>query len=96
MQAFVFKTKTFNGRIVKTTVFMPENNIVVINRLLLAKEKDIEDGCFENYKRIYTRKDNVLMREETVFWVESFLMIMEAFRRLSEKIQRQDAVDTMG
>jgi hypothetical protein len=83
--ANIFKTRTANGRLSKTTVFMPEKNMVVINRLILAKEEDIKEGWFAGAFPIYVYKDYILMQSEMVFWVESFNMIQEAFKKLNEQ-----------
>ena len=82
---YMFKTKTENGRLSKTTVFMPESRIVVINRLILAKESDLKEGRFTDSFLIYVYKDYVLMQSEMVFWVESFNMIQESFKKLNEQ-----------
>jgi len=83
--AYIFKTKTDNDRLSKTTVFMPESRIIVINRLILAKESDIKEGWFTGSYPIYVYKDYVLMQSEMVFWVESFNMIQESFKKLNEQ-----------
>ena len=83
--AYTFKTKTDNGRLSKTTVFMPEKNIVVINRRILAKEYDIKNGWFTGAFPIYVYKDYVLMESEMVFWVDSFNTIQEVFKKLNEQ-----------
>jgi hypothetical protein len=78
-RGYVFKTKTDNGRLSKTCVWMPRHDIVVINQRILAKESDIKDGWFTNGFPIFTFKDYVLMEVELVLWVESFKMIQKAF-----------------
>ena len=83
--AYVFKTKTHNGRLSKTTVFMPQSDILVINRLILAKEEDLKEGWFTGSFPIYVYKDYVLTQIELVLWVDSFNAIQEAFKLLSEQ-----------
>jgi len=83
-----FKTKTDNGRVAKTTVFMPEEGIVVIHRLILAKEQDIKEGWFVKGWPVKIFKDYVLMEQEFVFWTESFKMVVEAFGELNKQWEK--------
>lgn len=82
---YSFKTKTHNGRLSKTRVFMPERNIIVINRLILAKEDDMKEGWFTGSFPIFVYKDYVLTQIELVLWVDSFNAIQEAFKILNEQ-----------
>jgi len=68
---------------------MPDRNMIVINRLILAKEDDIKEGWFTGSFPIYIYKDYILMQSEMVFWVESFYKIMEAFKVLNEQWTKQ-------
>jgi hypothetical protein len=81
-KAYVLKTRTENGRIAKTTVFMPEPEIIVINRRILATEEEVKNGWFSGSFPIYCYKNYVLMESEMVFWADSFGRIREAVDEL--------------
>ena len=83
-KVFAIKTTTENGRLAKTIVFMPRNDLVVINRRILLKQGDYEEGRFTNASPIHYYRDYVLVEQEIVFWVESFGKICEAVMNLSE------------
>ena len=84
---FVIKTKTENGRLAKTRIFMPQSDIVVIDRRLLIKKEDIEDKRFGGYKPIYVFKEYILVENQMVFFTDSFNAIQEAFKELNEQWQ---------
>ena len=84
-KGYFFRTKTYNGRLAKTNVFMPQSNLVVIKQRILAKKGDVDRGWFTNHTPIYIFKDYVLMQVELVLWVDSFNAIGEAFKKLNEQ-----------
>ena len=77
MKAYKFKTETANGRISATTVFKPQQDIIVVNQRVLAKQEDIDDGWFENSKTIKKYKNYLLREVQIVFWTKSFDAIIE-------------------
>jgi hypothetical protein len=76
-----------NGRPSKTTVFMPEKGIIVIERLILVKEKELQDGWHTDGSPIFKYRDNVLMLNRIVFWVESFSLIQKAVTELNKQYE---------
>lgn len=52
MKVYQFNSHTKNNRTAKTKIFMPGEEIVVINQRILATETDIKEGCFSNHKCI--------------------------------------------
>jgi hypothetical protein len=82
--AYILKTRTDNGRLAKTLIFMPSRKIIVINRRILLKVEDIEDGRFSNAKPIFIYKDYVLLEEQMVFYTDSFDLICESVAKLKK------------
>ena len=65
---YQFKSKTVDGRLVKTTVFMHENNIVVIERLILCTGNDLKEGFFYGGIPCYVYNDYILDVLQNVFY----------------------------
>lgn len=61
---------------------MPQEDIVVINRRILAHVDEVKEGWYKGSFPIYCYKDFVLVEAEISFWVDSFRMVQEAFSAL--------------
>jgi hypothetical protein len=75
MKAEVFRSKTTNGRIAKTSVYVANEcgkDVLVVNQRILAKTEDIRHGGFSNAQPIFYYKDYVLVENLIVFLADSF------------------------
>lgn len=69
--AIVIKTKSNDGYLAKTRAIIDsKNEIIVISRVVLVPVADNES--FSDYKLVRKFRNQKLLKQEMVFWTESF------------------------
>ena len=84
VKAGAIKTRTSEGNICKTYAFIVTENDVkmfVVERIFLMTIKEFE-GDFTTYKPLRYFKDMVLLKQQMVFFTESFEKIINIYNVL--------------